>query len=95
MFGILIKAPILWAILKINFENKQNLLIMKKLTVLVAVVFMFGAVACKKDYTCSCTVSGAALTAEFKDAKKKDAEDACSALETTYKIADPAATCSL
>lgn len=51
--------------------------------------------SCKKDYTCTCTVLGTTSASEIKDSKKKDAEDACSALETTAKIVDPAASCSI
>ncbi|MFH1321878.1 MAG: hypothetical protein ABII90_14660 [Bacteroidota bacterium] len=69
---------------------------MKKVLAIIAIVaFAASFSACKKDYTCSCTVSGLTITAEFLKVKKADAEDSCSSLETTYKIADPNASCSI
>ncbi len=53
------------------------------------------ATSCKKDYTCDCTVNGQTLSARFANSSKGDAEDACAALETTYKVASPTATCTL
>ena len=57
----------------------------------------FGALAltsCKKDYTCECKydLNGSATTHEFaiKDAKKKDAEDACK-----YNVPGVTVTCDL
>ncbi len=56
---------------------------MKKLGLLAAVaVFAFGTVACKKEYTCSCTYSGTQTgTIEVKTGKmtKKDAKTFCEA----------------
>ena len=53
--------------------------------------------SCKKDYVCECTdVPGfGTVSADFKDAKKKDAQDACDALQATYSLASPATKCSL
>ncbi len=74
---------------------------MKNLILMCAVfatVAMFSS--CKKDYTCTCTFAdglGGTQTSisELTDAKKSDAEDACSALETAAQLADPDATCTL
>ena len=61
----------------------------------IVILATVGLSSCKKDYTCTCTVSGVATPVEFAKAKKKDAEDACTALETTSKVVDPAASCTL
>jgi hypothetical protein len=68
---------------------------MKNLLLIVGILFVFGAVSCKKDYTCTCTILGIESKSEIKDAKKSDAEDACSALETAAKITDASASCSI
>ncbi|MFT5777448.1 MAG: hypothetical protein ACI837_000380 [Crocinitomicaceae bacterium] len=52
----------------------------------VAVFAAFGLMSCKKDYTCDCTVLGQTSSTQIKDSKKKDAEDACSALSTSAAI---------
>ncbi|RYD78847.1 MAG: hypothetical protein EOP53_10535 [Sphingobacteriales bacterium] len=59
----------------------------------VFVGLSFGS--CKKDYTCTCTVSTGNQVVPINDAKKKDATDACDALQVTYKLVDPAASCKL
>jgi hypothetical protein len=68
---------------------------MKK--VLLASLFIGGIAltSCNKARTCECTVSGQTIAAEFEKGKKSDQEDACTAIETTYKIADPQASCTL
>ena len=71
---------------------------MKKVLGLFAVVAMLSATACKKDYTCTCTwdFGGAQEQSyEFTDVKKDDAESSCDAQETSLKLADPDASCSL
>jgi hypothetical protein len=57
---------------------------MKKLLFLLGIFIALGTTSCKKDYTCDCvtvdssgTIPDQTITAEFKDAKKKDAEAAC------------------
>ena len=50
---------------------------MKKIFALLAVVAIFAA--CKKDYTCECTVLGATESTTFKDVKKSEAKDSCDA----------------
>jgi hypothetical protein len=50
---------------------------MKKIFALLAVVALFAA--CKKDYTCECTVLGAKESTTFKDVKKSEAKDSCDA----------------
>ena len=53
---------------------------MKKV-LLVAAVACFTLVSCKKDYTCTCTVTSNGTTQTYtyplKDVKKKDAKSAC------------------
>ena len=58
----------------------------KTLVILGIVAFMGGMTSCKKDYTCTCTVSDntgvtAATTATrtIENSSKKDAKDACEA----------------
>ncbi|NOQ73673.1 MAG: hypothetical protein GQ574_16825 [Crocinitomix sp.] len=52
--------------------------------------------SCKKDYTCDCTFTSVPeLSIELNKYKKGDAEDACTSAETTYKIADSGASCTL
>lgn len=67
---------------------------MKKVLVLSAVA-MIALASCKKDYTCECTTEfngqTATSTAEIKDAKKSDAEDACNQLDA----ASTATSCEL
>lgn len=55
---------------------------MKKVLAAVAVVAFLAS--CKKDYTCECTYSNSILNTkyEYKDMKKKDAEEACDAWDS-------------
>ena len=65
---------------------------MKKVLVAVALVAFFAS--CKKDYVCTCSSPGD--TDELfpiKDAKKSDAKDACSALNSLAIIGG--GSCSL
>ncbi|HQQ94307.1 MAG TPA: hypothetical protein PLQ93_07120 [Bacteroidia bacterium] len=57
---------------------------MKKVILLLSVVFSLAATSCKKDYVCSCSISSTqpgsgAQTYEitYTDAKKGDAKRAC------------------
>ncbi|MFM1931885.1 MAG: hypothetical protein RL226_1188 [Bacteroidota bacterium] len=59
----------------------------------VAGLFVAGLASCKKDYTCTCTVSGVTSTTTIPDAKKADAQDACDALSTAASIGG--GSCSL
>lgn len=68
---------------------------MKKLLILGGIFAMFTFTSCKKDYTCDCTVFGDPISVPVQNAKKKDAESACDAAETTYKNGDPSASCTL
>ena len=56
-----------------------------------------GFTSCKKDYTCECTFTPPTqmLSIPFEKATKSDAEDGCKAAETTWKMTDPATSCSL
>jgi hypothetical protein len=67
---------------------------MKKV-LLIAFVAGLAMASCKKDYTCNCTVDGNAMPAGKITAKKKDAQASCDQIQATYKIGDPAATCTL
>jgi len=66
------------------YLTKPNNLIMKSL--LIVAVAVFALSACKKDYTCECTVDYMGITTSasqtIHDSKKK-AKDACKALSTT------------
>lgn len=74
---------------------------MKKVIILAAVAFAFGATSCKKDRVCSCTyvdpITNESTTDEttIPDSKKGDAEDACSVVEAGWKIIDNSASCEL
>ena len=73
---------------------------MKKGLLLIAgaaFILALGFTSCKKDYTCECTFSAGtpSISLPYTKVKKKDAKDACSAAETTYKIVDAAASCEL
>lgn len=58
------------------------------LTISIVGVFAFSLIGCKKDYTCTCTLPGAASTSvTYEKVKKSDAEDACSAANTSAAIA--------
>lgn len=60
---------------------------MKKVLLLaVAGVFVLGMSSCKKDYTCTCDVSGQKYTYELKDVKKKDAKNACDQVGSSWII---------
>lgn len=61
----------------------------------VSALFVLGLASCKKDYTCTCTISGTSTSTEILDSKKGDAEDACNALEVAARIGDPNASCNL
>ncbi|MBI1268483.1 MAG: hypothetical protein GC193_13740 [Cryomorphaceae bacterium] len=58
----------------------------KVLMFAVAGLFVAGLASCKKDHTCTCTISGNTSTTTFSDSKKKDAQDACDALSTSASI---------
>jgi hypothetical protein len=75
---------------------------MKKFAFIFGVAFVatLAFSSCKKDYTCSCTYKDitdqtATIDLEIKDAKKKDAEDACDALKATWALVDAGLTCEL
>lgn len=60
---------------------------MKKI-LLIAGVICLGMSSCKKDYTCECTTaypSGSQTVSFTVNAKKKDADAACTALQTTVQ----------
>jgi hypothetical protein len=50
---------------------------MKKLFSLLAIVALFAA--CKKDFTCECTILGQTVSQTFTDVKKSEAQDSCDA----------------
>lgn len=60
---------------------------MKKIFLLAAAaVISFSMMSCKKDYTCTCTIAGVTSTSTFDKVTKKDAQDACDALNATAAI---------
>jgi len=61
----------------------------------VALFFVAGLSSCTKDWTCECTISGVKTEAVIEDRNKKDAQEACDGLETTAKIIDATANCTL
>ncbi len=68
----------------------------KVLTLMFVASLAFGAVSCKKDYTCECTVPGLPATATpIANSSKGDATDACNALDAQVKLVDAAAACTL
>ncbi len=73
----------------------------KGFLILLSAGMMLGLVACKKDYSCDCTFKSLGATTSttlsllINDASKSDATDACDAAETTYKIVDATASCTL
>jgi len=71
----------------------------KGLTIILGAAFLMalGFTSCKKDYTCECTFTAPTpmISIPFEKSSKSDAEDGCTAAQTTYKIADPGASCSL
>jgi hypothetical protein len=70
---------------------------MKKSIFVLSALAMFAFVSCKKDYTCECTnvPSLGTVNLTFEDAKKKDAEEACTEAQTTYNVASPNVSCAL
>lgn len=77
------------------------MLYMKKLfplMVVAVVATMF--TSCKKDYTCTCTITvsgGSPVTQPYPLGKqtKGDAKDACDKMTTTYTTAASTASCKL
>jgi hypothetical protein len=60
---------------------------MKKIMLVAAVAtFALGLGSCKKDYTCNCSYTSGSTTvtssSTIKNAKKKDAESACTAMQS-------------
>ncbi len=73
---------------------------MKKVTLLLtAVAFTLCLASCSKDYTCTCKYNnGTSDTTQvvlYPDAKKSDAEDACTATQLTLLIIDASASCNI
>jgi hypothetical protein len=66
---------------------------MKKITFVIAAVGLISMTSCKKDYTCTCTDGTDTEKFEFKDAKKKDAKNACDTWNSLYAIGG--GSCSL
>jgi len=70
---------------------------MKKLFVVAAVILTVASLSsCKKDYNCTCKGDTmGTLVVPLNDYSNKDAEDACTSAETTYKNGDPTCSCTL
>jgi hypothetical protein len=79
----------------IHLYNKM----VRNLTFALGLVGLLSLASCTKDYSCSCTLDygqgDTTITLLYEGVKKGDAEEGCTAAETTYKIADPSATCTL
>lgn len=59
----------------------------------VAALSVFALASCKGDYTCSCEFDGGTSESVMTDVKKKDAEDACDALDA--QVASMNGSCTL
>lgn len=66
---------------------------MKKGIIIIAALGLFAAVSCKKDHTCSCTITSSGslfgdftITADtvYTDMKKSDAATACDTGDASY-----------
>ncbi len=57
---------------------------MKKVFASLAIIALFAA--CKKDYTCECTVLGTTESSVFKDVKKSEAKDSCDAANALVSL---------
>lgn len=73
---------------------------MKKISMIVSAVLVMAAFAsCKKDHTCTCsiTANGQTLTQTVPMTKttKKDAKSICNQAEAGYKASGATASCSL
>jgi uncharacterized lipoprotein YajG len=75
----------------------------KSLLMIGAVASIFMLASCKKDHTCTCTYTDNSTSPStkvtvpitFAKSKTKDAQAACDASATTYKMAYPDAACTL
>ncbi len=71
---------------------------MPPIAAVAALAMMFAS--CKKDYTCTCTITTPGATAEtialpvLKTTKSK-AKDVCNAAQTTYTTAGSTASCKI
>ncbi len=66
---------------------------MKKVSFLLGVLFVasLALTSCKKDWNCECTFADYPefnTTTVIPDSKKKDAQEACDALDTAAKLVD-------
>jgi hypothetical protein len=60
---------------------------MKKIAPIAALALLAVAfTSCKKDYSCDCTIGGQTTKNPINDAKKKDAKDACDALNVFAQL---------
>jgi hypothetical protein len=57
---------------------------MKKVFASLAIIALFAA--CKKDYTCECTVLGSTQSSVIQDVKKSEAQDSCDAANAVALI---------
>ncbi|MFN4121823.1 MAG: hypothetical protein ACK4GL_00815 [Flavobacteriales bacterium] len=68
---------------------------MKKLLFTSLIISGLAITSCQKARICECKVAGQTFSAELEKASKSDQETSCTAIENTYKIADPTASCEL
>ncbi len=76
-------------IFELLIKTKTLLKKMKKALTLFAGVALVAMLftSCKKDYTCTCTVSGVSTTVTYSKVSKKDATTSCDASNATFVIA--------
>lgn len=63
--------------LKLNVYYLNNLIIMKKLSIIFTIIGCLSFVACKKDRVCECTFGSLSQKVTFTEATKRQAKDAC------------------
>ena len=68
---------------------------MKKVSIIVGALFVFGMASCKKDYSCDCILTNETSATQYDGYTKSDAEDGCSKCEETLKVTDSGASCTL
>lgn len=65
----------------------------KKLFPFILISFTFLTISCTKSYSCVCTTGTSSVEEGFyPDAKKKDAQEACSKVQDSYNTANPNTT---
>lgn len=69
---------------------------MKTSKFLAVALLLVAFTACKKDYTCTCTVVGTDVAPKvYTDAKKSDAQADCDKLNSNFQAVDITNSCVL